>query len=192
MISRMKLSKKVVAMLLVSISVVLALCGCAITTKGKLKEATNEVMDRLINWESENVVDTKNLNGSQGEVEKMTKYLGECAGKIKYEIKDVDTDNLAVTISCTYVDSSAIWTSALQRMISQALVVSLSNGSENDVDIDTIFAEEAAKVTEPTFVTKDVVLYFEKGDDGYVLKEDNPGIKQVALSNIGANMQEMN
>lgn len=45
-------------------------------------------------------------------------------------------------------------------------------------------ANEAAKVTEPLFVTKDIVIKFQKGKDGYELTADNEDLYNVATSNI--------
>ncbi|MBE5899721.1 MAG: hypothetical protein E7279_08995 [Lachnospiraceae bacterium] len=140
--------------------------------------------------------DRENVNGQNVTGEKISQYLADCASKVTYQIKDVDTDNNTVTITCTYIDSSQIFANAFTRAYTEALSNALSQafsggGASIDFDIDSIFMEEANKVTEPVYVTKDVVLKFQEGEDGYELKEnDNTDLYVVALSNLFGSFSE--
>ncbi len=182
--------RKTVVIVGMSVLVLCMLClsGCAITTKGKLKEATEDTMEKLKQMDTTVLGNKATSNqGVNGKLdgEKTMKYLSDCASKIKYEIKSVDTENLTVTVNCTYVDSSEIMRNAIRELLNSALSSAFSsNSAEFDYDFDTTFANEAAKVTEPLFVTKDIVIRFQKGENGYELTADNEDLYNVATSNI--------
>ena len=53
---------------------------------------------------------------------------------------------------------------------------------QKTLHFDTTFANEAAKVTEPLFVTKDIVIRFQKGENGYELTADNEDLYNVATT----------
>lgn len=91
---------------------------------------------------------------------------------------------MKVTVKCTYVDATDVMDEFVGEIITKALASIFTENEIDDADMEKAFQDAIDSVKEQKMITEDIVLTFEEGKKGYVLKDGYKELKKVASSKI--------
>lgn len=189
--------RKVLALVL-AFALALSLCACGAKVEDELTKQTEAMFQELQNMDADTI--NQWMEESGGELDDLMEsfsmlgmedalnsamdvllaYFRECASQMTYKIAEVDTENLTVTVKCTYVSTIDFWQHYLENALAMAYDTDLSDGEA----IARLLQDALDQSETDSTATTTVTVYFEKNDKGYEIIRTSDELMDVITAGL--------
>lgn len=184
--------------LVLAFALALSLCACGAKVEDELTRQTEAMFQEIQNMDSDTI--DKWMEESGGELDDLMAsfsllgmedaldsamdvlltYFQECASRMTYKIADVDTENLTVTVKCTYVSTIDFWQHYLENAMAMAFDTDLTSGDA----IAQLLQDALDQSEADAAATATVTVYFEKNDEGYEITRTSDELMDVITAGL--------
>lgn len=202
------MSKKI-SIFTIIITILIVISGCS--NQNKPETTVSEFIEAMKKFDAEAMalnVNPKDVSGKEqvsslieDEDDPFQKYfldyIKSNAKKIKYEIKEVNTDvdRASVYVNFSYVNGGPLFKATFSEYIKEAFSMAFSGDELTDEENSQIFIttmEEQSKLIEEAYAEKLVEVKCIKLEDKWYIDDPSNELLDVAMSNILSVGQEMN
>lgn len=191
--------------LVLAFALALSLSACGARVEDELTKQTDAMFQEIQNMDADTI--NKWMEESGGELDDMMEsfselgmedalnsvmdvlltYFRECASQMTYKIADVDSENLTVTVKCTYVSTLDFWQHYLENALTMAFDTDLSDGDA----IARLLQDALDQSETDASATATVTVYFEKNDKGYEITRASDELMDVITAGLFSGLADL-